>query len=442
MVLPMRLSLSHFEIITFGEIAVFLSGFLVGGMAMIMDMVLERRMGDLSVLLGTPATLPASYREFFAYFYVKDMMYYILMVVLPVVFGLFVSTFLTGLHVDLPMAVLSMVLAFVLGMSVAFSLSAVVARSRLLFAIILISGIEFIFISTIGQTSVLSGLGRFFPPVGIYMNGSVMDVFIAIAIIIVLTSVSLVYLRVKPHHTERRVKNQFGSLEKRLSIFGRHAALVAKEWSDLKRSGVIVSVLFSFFIPLLFLWGLIWMLSGAMSFLYQNETITMPFNTVFYAIIIGFFGCLVYGWLNNIDNNSSYRLLPVTMTDIIKAKLILFFILNTVVSVVYLGFISFSRGELWPLFPVSLYTMFMVSGYTGILTAYLTGIYTNSLMFDYKVLTLFSLALAPLLIILIILSFGGIIWAMVGIASFMGVTAYLILCKIDSKWGRAEFKTP
>ncbi|NLW77080.1 MAG: hypothetical protein GXY18_11755 [Methanomicrobiales archaeon] len=71
----------------------------------------------------------------------------------------------------------------------------------------------------------------------------------------------------------------------------------------------------------------------------------------------------------------------------------------------------------------------------------MTGIYTNSLMFDYKVLTFFSLALAPVLIILIILSFGGIIWATVGCATCMGIAAYLVLGRIDSKWGRAEFQT-
>jgi hypothetical protein len=440
MLLPMRMSLSKFELVTLGEVAVFMSGMLVGGMGMFMDMILEKRMGSVRMLLSTPATLPVSYKEFFAYFYFKDMLYYMLMDVLPVLLGIYASTLLTGLQVDLPMAALTLVLAFALGMAVAFALSTVVVRSRSLFAVLLVGVLGLSYLATVGQASVLYGIGRFFPPVGVYMSGSLTDLAIAIAVILVLCGVSLFYIREMPHPVERRFRSQFLRLEKRFRMFGRYASLAAKEWTDLRRSGGLGSVLFSFILPLLFLWGLLWMMSSVVTFMSDGEAITLPFDTVFYAIIIGFFGSLVYGWLNNLDNNGSYRMLPVTMTDVIKAKLILFVILNTVVSVAYLGLISLTRGEIWPLLPVGLYTMFMVSGYTGVLTAYMTGVFTNSLMFDYKVMTIYSLAVAPALIVLIVLSFSGLLWAAAGLATLMGLAAYFLLGRIDGKWGRVEFR--
>jgi hypothetical protein len=441
MLMPMRMSLSKFELVTIGEIAVFMSGMLVGGMGMFMDAILERRMGNVRMLLSSPGTLPVKYREFFTYFYFKDMLYYMLMDVFPVYLGLVASTLLTGLQVDLPMAAITLALSFALGMSVAFALSTVVVRSRSLFAVLLVGCIGLAYVATIGQASALYGIGRFFPPVGIYMSGSLVDLAIALVVIAVLCAVSLYYIRETPHPVERRFKSQFLAVEKRFRVFGRYATLAAKEWTDLLRSGGLGSVLFSFILPLLFLWGLIWMMSSVMTFMSDGEVISLPFNTIFYAIIIGFFGSLVYGWLNNLDNNGSYKMLPVTMPDIIKAKLILFVILNTVVSIAYLGLISLTRGEIWPLLPVGLYTMFMVSGYTGVLTAYMTGIYTNSLMFDYKVMSIYSLAVAPALIVLIVLSFSGLLWAAAVLATLMGAAAYFLLGRIDNKWGRVEFKT-
>jgi hypothetical protein len=272
------------------------------------------------------------------------------------------------------------------------------------------------------------------------MSGSIPDLAIAVAVILALCAFSLFYIREMPHPVERRFRSQCLPLRRRARVRGQYASRAAKEWTDPRRSGGLGSVLFSFILPLLFLWGLLWMMSSVMTFMSDGEAIALPFDTVFYAIVIGFFGSLVYGWLNNLDNNGSYRMLPVTMTDVIKAKLILFVILNTAVSVVYLGLISLTRGELWPLLPVGLYTMFMVSGYTGVLTAYMTGVFTNSLMFDYKVMTIYSLAVAPALIVLIVMSFSGLLWASAILATLMGIAAYVLLGRIDNKWGRVEFR--
>jgi hypothetical protein len=247
------------------------------------------------------------YREFFTYFYFKDMLYYMLMDVLPVYLGLVVSTFVTGLHVDLAMAAISLALAFALGMSVAFAMSTVVVHSRSLFAVLLVGGLGLTYAVNIGQASALYGIGRFFPPAGIYMNGSPVDLAVALVVIAVLCAVSLYYIRETPHQVERRFKSQFLAVEKRFRVFGRYATLAAKEWTDLLRSGGLGSVLFSFILPLLFLWGLIWMMSSVMTFMSDGEVISLPFNTIFYAIIIGFFGSLVYGWLNNLDNNGSTK---------------------------------------------------------------------------------------------------------------------------------------
>src|SRR5208337_95427 len=226
---------------------------------------------------------------------------------------------------------------------------------------------------------------------------------------------------------DKHYKSHFIETERRFAIFGRYSQLAAKEWTDLVRSGSLGYVIFSFLIPLLFLWGFLWIFPMALTFIMRGQNINFGFNTIFYAVVIGFFASELYGWLNRLDTIECYKTLPVTMPDVIKSKLILFAILNTVVSTVYLALICISRGE-YALFPVALYTMFMVSGYVAVVIAYMTGVYTNSLLFDYKVLATYWAAVAPVLIVLIVTSFAsymmlpGII-----LATAAGVAGYLVL---------------
>jgi len=206
------------------------------------------------------------------------------------------------------------------------------------------------------------------------------------------------------------------------------------------RSGSLGYVVFSFLIPLLFLWGFLWLFPVALTFLMGGAAISFGFNTIFYSVVIGFFASELYGWLNRVDTIECYKTLPITMSDVIKAKLIIFMILNVAVSTVYLALICISRGE-YGLFPFAFYTMLMVSGYVAAVIAYMTGVYTNSLLFDYKVLLTYWLAVAPVLIVLILTSFAeSLLWPGIVIATAAGAVALLLLRRIDGKWGREEFR--
>lgn len=171
-----------------------------------------------------------------------------------------------------------------------------------------------------------------------------------------------------------------------------------------------------------------------------GASVNLGFNLIFYAVVIGFFGSELYGWLNRLDATECYKTLPIKLSDVIKAKLIIFMVLNIVVSTAYLTIIGFTRNELG-LLPFALYTMLIVSAYVAVMIAYLTGVYTNSLLFDYKVLLTYWGVVAPVLVVLIITSFtSALLWPGVVIATAAGIAAYLLLGRIDAKWGREEFK--
>jgi hypothetical protein len=440
MLLPMRTALTTEQIVIIGHLGVLVAGMLVGGFAMFQDPILERRMGGIRMLLGTPGTLPITYKEIFSYFYVKDLIYYLLINILPVLFGVYISTLFTGLHIDLPMAALTFTAAFLMGVSLTFALSTVLLRSRVALLAIMAGTVAMVAWLSM-QYGILQALGMLVLPSGSYLGGSWAGIVEAFAIFVVLSAFSLLAIREKPAPAaEKHYTSHFKDTEKRFAIFGRYGTLAAKEWTDLVRSGSLGYVVFSFLIPLLFLWGFLWLFPVALTFLMGGAQISFGFNTIFYSVVIGFFASELYGWLNRMDSIECYKTLPISMPDVIKAKLIIFMILNVAVSTVYLALICISRGE-YALFPVALYTMFMVSGYVAVVIAYMTGVYTNTLLFDYKVLLAYWLVVAPVLIVLILTSFmESLLLPGIVVATAAGIAAYLLLRRIDVKWGREEFK--
>lgn len=207
------------------------------------------------MLLGTPGTLPISCKEIFTYFYFKDILYYILMNVLPVLFGVYTSTLFTGLHINLLMAAVTFTSAFLLGISLMFVLSAVLVRSRAALVVVLACIIAVIAWLSI-PVGLLSALGELVPPAGSYLYGSWTGVIVAAAAFIVLSAFSLVCIREKPAlAAEKHYTSHFNEMAGRFALFGKYGPLAAKEWMDLVQSGSLGYVVFSFLIPLLFLWG-------------------------------------------------------------------------------------------------------------------------------------------------------------------------------------------
>src|SRR5438132_110048 len=139
---------------------------------------------------------------------------------------------------------------------------------------------------------------------------------------------------------------------------------------------------FSFVTPLLLLSFTAW-------FVRYGLQVPVGFNTVFYAGMVGFFGVILYNWLNNVDATDYLATLPVSVPQVIRAKLISFLLLTTWVGVGFVGIIAFLNSDtrlLWLAIPVVLVT----SVYIVVVTAYLTGLRTNSFLFDPGVLARFS----------------------------------------------------
>src|SRR5947209_5974274 len=145
-----------------------------------------------------------------------------------------------------------------------------------------------------------------------------------IVVALVAAAVFLVPEQYEPRAVAAR--EELPRLVARLKRLKGYAPLLSKEFVDLQRSGTYAKMFFSFVTPLLFLSFTAW-------FVRYGLQVPVGFNTVFYAVMVGFFGVILYNWLNNVDATDYLATLPVSVPQVIRAKLISFLLLTTWVGV-------------------------------------------------------------------------------------------------------------
>ena len=433
------------EMLLLMHISIFIYGLSVGAFGFLGNQYQERAMGYRNYLVTQPSLLPMSFKKTFFGMYLRDGVFYVLLLLVPMAIGLFASIPLTGFR---PLSITAMfaaaILSFFIGMSLSFFVSTLYIRSRPAFGIacVAVAGVfaAGTVVSWLPLDLLLPGLGFEYslPPLVQSPGFAAIAYAIASVIMIVILTAGAVLLveeRFEPKHV--KTKDELIENLRRFSFSKRYGVLLAKEVVDLKRSGLTTRVVFTYVIPLLFLSFTAW-------FVRYGLAIPVGFNTVFYGAMVGFFGVTFYGWLNNIDHTDYLATLPLSVPVAIKTKLLAFVILTTWLSAIFLIAIALVNNDLrllWLALPV----MVVVSIYMVVMTAYLTGLRTNSFFFDPGVLVKFSiLSMFPDLG-LTILSFTidrDVVFALAGIGlvlGALGISALFFYRGLDKKWGRTEF---
>jgi len=427
------------------HVSVFLYGVGVGAFGFLGRQLLERQSGQRNYLVAMPAILPISFRRAFLGMYARDAIFYVALLLAPMIAGLALSIPFTGFR-PTSVALLggATFLTFLLGMSLSFAMSTVWMRSPAAF--VAVAGIVVSAFAAVGvfrvipAETLLPGLALAYrmPP---FASASALSVlpYVGLAIGAIGAMVAAA-VAIVPDTYESRSASQpevLPSLTRRFRFVPRYAVLLAKEWLDVRRSGTAIKMVFSFVGPLVFLSFTAW-------FVRVGLTVPVGFNTVFYGAMVGFFGVILYNWLNTIDATDHLATLPLAVPQVVRARLLAFLLLTMWISVAFVVGVSAVNGDLgllWLALPV----MAVTSVYMVVMTAYLTGLRTNSFLFDPGVLARFTaMAMLPDLG-LVILSFTlaqDLVFAAVGIGIVLAVLAlatYILYRGIGPKWGRAEF---
>lgn len=352
-------------------------GLVVGGFGFFADEVAERWFRDVHLLIHMHHVLPLSFRKIFTWFYIKDIVYYLLLTLIPLFAGAFLA-FTIPVHTFVKVLVSSL-LSFLIGVSVSFLVSSLYVKTRLSLLVVLV----------IGGVMYEAGFSyRDFPPLS-FLEGSITQLILSVGIFAAFSVISL--------YITRPVTRTATKLFARTRLFSHVDPLLAKEIIDVRRSGTWQVIMTSYAFPLVFLYSIFYFSGRLFHF-------DLDIPLVFYAVFIGYLSTLVYSWLNNIDPPSSMVTLPVTVSQVIKRKITLFSVFSCGVALLYLVGLGYFLGDLDILW-VSLVCMGSTTFYVAAVTAWLCGLYPNTRLFDGSVLVQYLAAILPVLIVLSILSF-------------------------------------
>jgi hypothetical protein len=435
--------LRFIDLITMTYGGIFIYGVSVGAFGFIGRTILERRYGKDNFILSMPFLYPLTFRQVFLNMYLKDAIFYAALMLLPALGGMLLGAALASFSLaSVLLMFLGLVLSFLYGMALSFFISVLYSIDRRLFGVgvaglvLLMCG--FGLTHSYGMEVIVPGLGYQLHVQPFTADWSMALPYLGITVVLTIVFLTLAVNLVRPdsHISVGRHKELYKEQLKRFS-FLKSPTLLAKEFVDIRRSGLATKMFFAYIVPLVFLSFTTW---------YINHGLNIPvgFNAVFYGAMVGFFGVLLYTWLTNTDLNDYYETLPVSVPQVIKTKLVAFFILTTAVSTMFVVLISMLNNE-WQLLWLALIVLYCTTVYMILATAYLTGLNANSFFLNPTVLTKFTaISLLPDLL-LTILSFslmGGAWWALAGILGVCGVLLLFSLYfykGIGRKWGRSSF---
>ena len=427
-----------------------------------------RRTGTKNYLLAAPALQPLpNSMAHFAYF-VKDLLFYVLLILTPIISGMALGILMDGvagvrtplLWSSLPWTWVAMATTLGQGLALSFLASSLWLRGRpftvfgpvAIVALGVAVGLGWLpahwllwgLAAQASQSAVAILAGLFFSLlIGLWASLIILDDF----------DVSVV---------ERG--DLFSPIHQRLGFLGRGNVrlIVAKEFVDLFRSGAIKKMTVSYAIPLLVLLGMAWLVDFAEA--------PIPINLLSYAPFLGFFGFNFYSWLTILDSPEFMNGLPLKVPDLIRAKVVVYFLATSWISLIFIVLMAWRLDE-WASLPTSIVVMFANSIYIVALTAFLMGLRPNKAIFDASIMVWFWIGTVLPLLGLFLLSFTqgdvslyGNWWERAsqdGLAAtaqmydetmvqqgYMGMIAISVLLLfasavlwklMDRRWGRAEF---
>jgi len=397
-------------------------GLSIGSFGLFGREIMNRRFGQASLLAYSSRSLPVSERRIFANFIVKDTIYYFILWILPFALGFALASPLISINLIYPLSILLILtLSFLMGLSVAFFLSTIYAHSVKvlisILALIAIAVLASVYYSNLNFSILLSKSSFSLIP-------SINQVALSLAIIIFPTTLSLMFLKVDYPIKKRMYKNSLKTLSK-LFKSSKYSNLMSKDFLDFKRSeGGLGKIIFSFLIPLAFIWILISVFLGFIPLL-------DPF--IIFSLFLGIMSSSFYNWFTEFDSFNSYAFLPVKVSTLMKSKINSYAVINLVSIAVLIIVMTWTSHTAY--FLPALVSFLAVSSYTMSITLYLAGLNPNLLLYNAKIFSQYLILISPLLLVLIFLSINPLFL----VASIVLIPiSYFIVKKSYGKWDNIE----
>ncbi len=390
------------------HVGLFLFSLGMGSFAFVGRAIVSQRSGGKSFLLAAPAMQPLDLQTTYLAYYVKEVAFYVVMILSPTIIGMalgillqpFLDTSTPLVLSSLAPLLLCLTLTLAQGMVISFTGSALWSR-----------GGHWAWMVPLGALAIGGAIATNAIPVeraiaGLWMQEN--RLFDSRALLASIPSaagcVTLAWIAAGwlPEDFEIQVTSRddlYRPMHDKLLFLpqGRLRILVAKEIVDVLRSGTLFKMLGSYIVPLLFLLMLAWLADFA--------RFPIPFNLLSYAPFLGFFGFNFYSWLNGIDPPDHFNTMPVDVPSLLKAKIVTYFLLTTWIGVIFLLIMAWMLNQ-WADLGAALIVMVANSIYIVTLSAWLMGLRPNKAIFDSGIMARFWVATSIPLIMLFLLSWS------------------------------------
>jgi len=425
LVMPLR------EMALLGHMGAALLGVSAGGFGLFGKEVMNRRFGQASLLAYSSRALPVSERRIFFSFFIKDVLYYFALWIIPAIAGFalalpFVALF--GLDISLaflPLLAASIALSFLAGLSIIFLLSTIYAHSpRLLVAILVPLAL------VAAALWAVPGMAPFrqtaFAPFSFFLAPSMATLAASLVFVIVPALIAFAFLKVDYPERRRQFSNALLPLSRRLR-FMASPHLASKDLLDLKRSeGGLGKLIFSLSFPAAFLWLMLSLLVRFMA---------LDFMLLFSAMM-GLLTTSVYGWLTEYDVFSSYAFLPIRPSAVIGSKVQTFLLISLgPFAATALAALATEPASFLP----SVLAFVGVSSIALAATVYLTGMQTNILLYNPKILVQYLASIGSVLALVMLAASLNPLWLTASI--LLVPLSMFVLRKAYVRWDGMEQPT-
>ena len=424
--------LEYLEVLHFGLI---FYGVFAGTLAFFGNEFLERIFGYLGLIIGLPTTQPITQRKITLLYFIKEFIFYSCFTLLPAFLGGLIGASLNNISlINLTKFGISLSFSFLMGLSFAYLISSLY---RISWKTSVFGGMTVVAIYALSVNNMAISYSLEW-----YLTGEIENLLYAVITIILISTLATLLVTDYYEQGPIRTIGYNDRLKENIKVFAwakkySNPTIISKERIDLQRSKTGTKMFFSFAFPLGILTFMNW-------FIDKGLPIQIDFNTIFYGVMVGFFGTMIYSWLNTIDSPTFYSTLPVTVSDVVRARLVLFFTITWWIPLLFLTLIAYMSAEI-NLLPIGIVVMITVGMYIVNYTAWSTGLRTNSALFDAIVFLKFFVISVPPMIAMTILSLAinyslsAVLIALSLICGILALFSIFFYNRIEVKWKNETF---
>lgn len=383
---------------------VFFFGLQVGTIGLIGRDAMRDVLGDVTLLVFSARTLPVSRRRLLGTFLAKDLVYYVVLFLSPLVLG-FLPVAVTGGMTPAEIALLWVGIAatFAFGTAGSLALAGIATRSRL--ALLAVLGVVVAGIVSVPEMALA------LTPYALYATPSVGSALTSgIALVALLVAGPLLFEPPERGGVRRIERNRY----RRLTALG--GGLTARPLLEVSRSsGSVWKVAFSL--------GVLFAVTALLLDRIVAATGLEPAAGIAFGALLGLGTFTTYNWLTQFDDPREYLRYPEHLSAVYAGKQRAFFVLSLPIGAVYLA-----GAAVW--YPVAdlllgMVVFPLVSVYVFGVTAYLTGLSPNDLLFDTVLFAIYGVALALVAVPLLVasLAYGEFPLYSTGVAVTISVVA-------------------